>query len=70
MDQINNISIAAYTVAVESQRRLKCRVYNDNIGLLKRMEIRVGDLGLFLSVDDARTLAMRVLAAIDEAVAA
>ena len=66
MSTINDISVSTYTVARESHKCGKFKVYRDEHG--DHVQARVGEMNLlFGDVDSARTFAYGILTAINEA---
>lgn len=60
---MSEISISAYTRSGYDRQRLHVKVYPEPTGD-RRMEIRSGDVCLYMGVEDARALATEMLAAL------
>ena len=64
------ISLTAYGRSEANSKRLHVKVYDDALPKKpKRMEVRAGDVCLYLDVNDARALAEAMLAEIKVAAA-
>lgn len=66
-DTQNAITISAYTRST-TKHRAQVKVYKEPAGT--QVQVIIGDIGLYLTAADARTLAESMLDAISQAVAA
>lgn len=66
-DTQNAITVSAYTRST-TKHRAQVKVFDDPTGT--QVQVIIGDIGLYLTEADARTLAETMLDAITEAVAA
>lgn len=66
-DTQNAITVSAYTRST-TQHRAQVKVFDDPTGI--QVQIIIGDIGLYLTADDARALALTMLYALNETAAA